>query len=345
MDPWNRINITDETGNSIDAIAPVIISASRSTDIPAWYADWFIDRIKKGYLAWINPFNQRPSFVSFKETKVIVFWTKYSGNLLFDLPLLDEMGIHYYFQYTLNDYLNEDLEPGIPLLEERTQNFKTLSTAIGKDKVIWRFDPVLLSDTISVDTVLSRIKAIGEQIHPFTKKLVFSFIDIEKYKKVKSNVKVQKIRELDTEERAAFVEGLVHLNEAWGLELATCGEDELYDSYGIKKNSCIDGGLIGSLFPEDLELLAFLKKNNKKDSGQRASCGCIWSKDIGQYNTCIHMCRYCYANRSETDARKNYQSHQLNPHAATITGQKLEKIPVKESPPVVDIKQTKLDFG
>ena len=105
-----KTTITTQSGESVEAMAPVIISASRSTDIPAFFAKWFINRLKAGYCVWYNPFNQKPSYVSFANCKVVVFWTKNPKQIIPLLHELDERGIKYYFQFTLNDYENEGFE-------------------------------------------------------------------------------------------------------------------------------------------------------------------------------------------------------------------------------------------
>ena len=132
----DKIEIIRDNGERVSAIAPVIISASRSTDIPAFFARWFINRLAKGYCVWYNPFNQQPMYISFKNTKVVVFWTKNPDPIIQYLPELDARGIKYYFQYTLNDYEAEGFEPNVRPLEERIETFKKLSQLVGKEKVI-----------------------------------------------------------------------------------------------------------------------------------------------------------------------------------------------------------------
>ena len=119
----NIVNIINHQGKTVEASAPVIVSASRSTDIPAFYSDWFINRFREGYVVWRNPFNQQPMYISFKNTKVIVFWTKNPKPLIPYLHELDEKGIHYYFQFTLNDYVAEGFEPKVPSVEQRVETF------------------------------------------------------------------------------------------------------------------------------------------------------------------------------------------------------------------------------
>jgi len=332
--------LTRMNGDSVEAQTPTIISASRATDIPAFYADWFIERIKQGYVKWKNPFNNVPLYVSFKNVKLIVFWSKNPKPMLKHLDFLDERGINYYFQYTLNDYDNEKIEKGVPKLAERIEIFKQLSQRIGKNKIIWRFDPLILTDTIGVDELLNKVEGIGNQLKDYTEKLVFSYADIKQYKKVQNNLQKSTInyREFDEVEMHAFAQGLQHLNLNWNLDLGTCAEPIPLEQYGIIHNKCIDDNLIIKLFAHDKTLMDFLgvktipsdmfnpeprleKTKDNRDRGQRQFCGCIISKDIGEYNTCPHFCEYCYANSSQDIVIKNYRIHRNNPNSETITGQ------------------------
>lgn len=312
----------------VEAVAPVIISASRATDIPAFYADWFIDKFRKGYMCWVNPFNQQKQYISFSKARVFVFWTKNPKPLIKYLPELDANNRHYYFHFTLNDYENEYLEPNIPSLDNRIAIFKELSQKIGKEKVIWRFDPLILSDTLSIEKLLQKIKKIGDEVHNYTDRLVVSFVDIEDYKKVRSNIlkshKNEMYREFTLTEKKQFAAELQKLNESWNLEIVTCAEDIDLRRYCVNKGRCVDHNLMTRLFDGDKELMAFLKPSTQtelgffnsdnnakllKDTGQRKECGCIFSKDIGQYNTCMHLCTYCYANHSKSIVRKNYEKY------------------------------------
>ena len=146
-----------------------------------------------GYSAWTNPFNGVTSYVSYEKTRFIVFWSKNPEPLIKHLDYLRDKGINCYIQFTLNDYENEGLEKGVPKLEKRIETFKKLVEKVGKGRVIWRFDPLILTDTISPETLLQKIENIGNQLLGYTEKLVFSFADIAAYKKVKSNLEKNQI--------------------------------------------------------------------------------------------------------------------------------------------------------
>lgn len=316
----DNIEIINDDGEVCKAQAPIIISASRATDIPAFYADWFFDRLTKGYVSWKNPFSGQNSYVSFANTRFIVFWSKNPKPLLQYLPSLKEKGIGCYIQFTLNDYETEALELNVPPLTERIDTFKRLVDQLGEGTVVWRFDPLILTDRIDIDILLDKISNIADQLKRYTEKLVFSFADIASYKKVSKNLTMAGInfREWDEASMVEFAERLSALNkQPWNFRLTTCAESIDLSEFGIEHNSCIDPELIGRLSPSDT-MLQNLLFGCTRDSGQRKSCGCILSKDIGAYNTCIHGCRYCYANTSLEAAQSNYYKHTLTPTKDSI---------------------------
>ena len=354
MAQWQPTQIQRENGETVKAQTPIIVSASRSTDIPAFYADWFFHRLRVGYSAWTNPFNGVKSYVSYQDTHFIVFWSKNPRPLLPHLDYLKERNIGCYIQYTLNDYENEGLERGVPNLSERIDTFKQLVNKLGKGRVIWRFDPLFLTDDISINTLLSKIERIGDQLQGYTEKLVFSYADILSYRKVKTNLEKCHIpyHEWTEPQMLEFAERLAELNRKWGYTLATCGEKVDLQQFGIEHNHCVDDALIIRFAYEDKKLMDFLKvktfpmpstdlfgntnplpsdaiilpnstyatHGDNRDKGQRLFCGCIVSKDIGEYNTCPHLCEYCYANSSKEIAVRNWKEHKNNPFGETIKG-------------------------
>ena len=261
MAQWQPIQIKRENGETVKAQAPIIVSASRSTDIPAFYADWFFHRLKVGYSAWTNPFNGVKSYVSYQDTRFIVFWSKNPRPLLQHLDYLKERNIGCYIQYTLNDYEKEGLERGVPILSERVDTFKLLVDKLGKGRVIWRFDPLLLTDDISIDALLTKIERIGDQLQGYTEKLVFSYADILSYRKVKANLEKNHIpyQEWTESQMLEFAERLAELNKKWGYTLATCGEKADLQQFGIEHNHCVDDALIIRFAYEDKKLMDFLK--------------------------------------------------------------------------------------
>ncbi|MDO5577249.1 MAG: DUF1848 domain-containing protein, partial [Fibrobacter sp.] len=293
----------------------------RATDIPAFYADWFMNRLQKGYVKWTNPFNNKPQYISFRNTRLIVFWTKNPAPIIRHLDTLDKLGINFYFHFTLNDYEKEHFEKNVPSLKERISTFIELSSKIGKEKVLWRFDPVIMSKRISPEQILDRISFIGNQIHDYTNILTISFISM--YEKVKRNFRNASVNDLtiNSDTVDTFCKGLKLLNERLKLRIVSCAEKWDLKKYGIDNGACIDSGLISSVFGNDLQLNKFLGSNKPidlfgsnafnsdlKDPGQRPLCGCIASKDIGKYGTCPHLCLYCYANSTEKQVHNNVRN-------------------------------------
>jgi hypothetical protein len=336
---WKKTTVVRAGKQRMTAVAPVIISASRATDIPAFYADWLIHRLKAGYSVWHNPFNQKPCFVSFEAARLFVFWSKNPRPLMSRLGIFENRNLNYFFQFTLNDYEEESFEPGVPPLRERIDTFRELSGRIGKERVIWRFDPLIVTPRLSPERLLEKIENIGRHLMHKTGKLVVSFVDVAAYQKVRNNL----IRELDLFDRSSVLSaepsrdqirtiarGLQQLRKqwharGWDITLAACAESmDLAADYGIVKNKCIDDDLIRNLFPHDRRLMQFVdegdtdpdsprqtemfttpRKIDLKDRGQRNACGCIYSKDIGMYNTCRHFCVYCYANASRSAVNRH----------------------------------------
>ena len=353
MVTWKKNKIQRENGEWVDAQFPIIVSASRSTDIPAFYSDWFLHRLKVGYSSWTNPFNGVKSYVAYSDMRFIVFWSKNPEPLLDRLDELRDRNIGCYIQYTLNDYAKEGLEKGVPSVDKRLDTFKRLIDKLGKGHVIWRFDPLILTDRIGMNDLLLKIENIGNQLYGYTEKLVFSYADIATYKKVKANLDKSGVNysEWTKEQMIEFAQRLMELNKScgWNYKLATCGEAA--DLEGIEHNHCVDDNLMIRFAHNDEKLMKFLgveihnienslfgtdpipetaimlnanqyaiKKKDNHDKGQRIACGCMVSKDIGEYNTCPHLCEYCYANASKEVAVRNYRQHEKNPLAETITG-------------------------
>lgn len=320
MMQWPKV-ICQTPQGSKTAIAPLVISASRATDIPAFHAKWFMNRLRAGYCLWENPFNARQQqYISFEKCKVFVFWSKNPQPLLPFLSEIEERGYQYYFQYTLNNYEQERLESRLPKLTQRIATFQELSERIGKHRVIWRVDPIIMGADLTVGNVLDRIQQMAQTLAPCTEKLVFSFVDW--YKKSERSLKKCNplLRPPTTEEMQQLAEGIVHVKHSLAepLMLATCAETLDLHKLAIEHNKCVDPRLLLRLCPESHELRALYGQQETgvqasllshaqpalKDTGQRNLCGCAPSKDIGSYNTCMHLCKYCYANQSQKSVIK-----------------------------------------
>lgn len=316
----------------MDAVAPVVISASRATDIPALYGEWLLRRLRAGGCVWVNRFNGRRQRVSFERARAIVFWSKNPAPLLPRLDEIDALGLNYYFTFTLNDYGREGLEPGIPPLAERLETFRRLSERLGPERVVWRFDPIVVGGRLTPAAVLARIARVGAAVHRHTRRLVISFADIARYPAVRGRLARSGcggLEEPGPSAVALLAAGIRELNRDWGLEVAACAESADLTGYGIGRSRCIDDTLLARAFPGDAALMDFLGRAGPlfpegsakpahplKDRGQRAACGCILSKDIGRYGTCPQGCAYCYATVSPSAAAAAHARH--DPDASSL---------------------------
>ncbi|HNW56661.1 MAG TPA: DUF1848 domain-containing protein [Bacteroidales bacterium] len=278
----------------------MILSVSRRTDIPAFYSEWFFTRIKEGYVYTRNPINKNAvSKISLNPQVIdcIVFWTK-NPSLIF----MENLGLiasyKYYFQFTINPY-NDSIEQNVPKKQIVINNFIKLSEKIGKEKVIWRYDPILLSKECTLQYHVQYFEELAKRLHQHTEKCIISFIDY--YKKCEQNLKEANVRTLENSEVIELSKNLKDISDFYGLRLETCAEEYELDSIGIFHGRCIDNDLIERITGEKIEA--------KKDKNQRSLCGCIESIDIGEYNTCKHNCLYCYANYSRGRVLDNSKMH------------------------------------
>lgn len=272
----------------------MIISVSRRTDIPALYPEWFVNRLRAGEVLVPNPYNRKKvSRISLSPDTVdcIAFWTKNPQPLLPYLKEIDSMGYNYYFQMTITGY-EEDLESNIPGTEESMATFLLLSEEIGKERIDWRYDPVLLTDKYTINYHFEKFEQMCEWLHQATTRCIISFVD---------NYKESPFLELEEEDMRELGKGFAKIAKKYGLPLYTCAEKIDLSEYGILHGACIDKERIRKLIGYKLDL--------KKDSGQRRECGCAESVDIGIYDTCIHGCKYCYANGRKEGTERKYAMH------------------------------------
>lgn len=290
----------------------MIISASRRTDIPAFFSDWFLKRIEEQYAYVRNPMNpHQVSRVSLAPEVVdcIVFWSKNPAPMLEKLGRLE--GYAYYFQFTLNAY-GRDMEANLPSLEERIDTFRRLSQQLGKHRVIWRYDPVIVNGRYPLDWHRESFGYIADRLCGYTEKVTISFIDL--YPKIAGAIREKDIRELSHDQKETLAESFAGIAHAHKLAIDTCAEDIDLDAFGIEHARCIDDRLVSRLLGCALYI--------GKDKNQRSACGCVAGMDIGLYNTCQNGCAYCYANHSQTTRRRNLQAY--DPTAPLLCGQVTE---------------------
>jgi hypothetical protein len=277
----------------------MIISASRRTDIPAYYSEWFFNRIKEKFVYVRNPMNIRQVSVINLDPELvdcIVFWSKNPKPMIDNLDLLKDY--KFYFQFTLTPY-EQDVEVKLPSKLEIIETFKKLSDMISPQKVIWRYDPILINKKYNIAYHIDKFENMASVLKGYTEKVTFSFIDF--YKKITENIKLLEITEISTEEKNIIAKNFSRIAKNNNLLIDTCAEDIDLSKYGITHARCIDDKLISKITGNNLQV--------EKDKNQRLECGCVKSIDIGEYNSCSNGCVYCYANYSNDIVEKNCKKH------------------------------------
>lgn len=292
----------------------MIISASRRTDIPAFYAKWWMERVRAGFLLTRNPYNaqqiRRVSLLP-AEVDLIVFWSRNPQPLLRHLPELDSLGYRYYFHLTLTDYPRA-LESATPPVEQAVASFQQLARRIGSERVIWRYDPILVCNWLSIADHLRAFERLAAQLAGHTRRVVVSLADL--YPRVARNLRQiagLELHPLSEAELAQLASGLVQIAQRHGMAIFSCAETLPLAQWGIARGKCIDEALIQRLFG--------LTLSGQKDRGQREACLCIKSVDIGSYQSCLHGCHYCYATTDPQLARRHYLHH--NPLSPFLLGE------------------------
>lgn len=281
----------------------MIISASRRTDIPALYPEWFVNRLRAGEVMVPNPYNRKKVkriVLSPEKVDCVAFWTKNPEPMLPFLKEIDDMGYQYYFQMTITDY-EEEMETNLPSTAESMATFLLVSDKLGKERMDWRFDPILLTEKYTIPYHLEKFEMMCEWLHGATTRCILSFFD---------SYKGGCFLEPEREEIEELAEGLSKIAGKYNLPLYTCAEKIDLSRYGIQHGACIDRDRIRRLIGYKLDL--------KKDPGQRKECMCAESVDIGVYDTCIQGCRYCYATGSPESAKKKYDQH--DPDSPILSG-------------------------
>lgn len=247
----------------------------------------------------------------------IVFWTKNPAPILGQLDKLNDY--KYYFQFTITPY-GKDAEPNLPMKNvEVLATFKRLSDMIGADKVIWRYDPIMINTKYTVEYHIQAFEKIAKELHDYTRKVTISFID-DNYRVVKHNIKKLALLDFPNKTQFELSSTLATIAHNCGLSIDTCAEEIDLQRFGIEHARCIDDRLLEKLLDYNLNL--------DKDKTQRLECGCIASIDIGMYNTCRNGCLYCYANYSQNTVTKNFAKH--NPLSPLIVGDVVDGDKIKE---------------
>ena len=278
----------------------MIISASRRTDIPTYYSEWFFNRLREGYVLVRNPMNARQiSRISLSPEAVdgIVFWTKNP------VPMLSRLGelepYPYYFQFTLTAY-GRDVEPNLPGKNGvLIPAFQELSRMAGRERVVWRYDPIFLSDRYTVEYHCRYFRVLAAKLGEYTEKCTVSFLDF--YRSTARNMRSLHIREMTAAQQREMMERFSEIAGEYGLYIDTCSEAISLEDLGISHASCVDR--------ERLERIGGYRLNVGRDRNQREECGCAASVDIGAYDTCGNGCLYCYATDSPPRAAERVRAH------------------------------------
>ena len=293
----------------------MIISASRRTDIPAFYAEWFMNRIREGYCTVPNPFNpNQVSRISLTpgDVDVVVFWTRFPLPLMPFLKELDERGYRYYFLYTLMDNPRV-LEPRSPSYKKALETFQHLSQRIGREKVVWRYDPMVFSTLTTASFHGETYQRIAEDLKGDTDRSIISLVDI--YRKAKKRLALLERNGLrfttpPHEELGKLMKVIATAAQTNGMAIRRCAETPNPVWGDIPKGKCVDDGLIRRVFGRDV--------THQKDSSQRPHCGCVASRDIGMYDTCLFGCVYCYATTHLDRAKDRHRKN--DPDSPSLTG-------------------------
>ncbi len=287
---------------------PRIISVSRRTDIPAFYGDWFMNRLKEGSAGYVNPFGRQKYVVSLKPEDVacFVFWSKDYRPFLGKLKMIENMGHKFYINYTITG-LPKIFECNVVEKDIAMETLKKLSSAYSPKHINWRYDPIIISDVTDYDFHIKNFENIASMLEGYVERCIISFVF--RYGKVKRNFeKFQsengiKITDPDTSSKIKLANELADIAARYRIRIFSCCGDYLLGPK-IGKAHCVEGKLIQELFYEN----GF----RYSEKPTRTECGCTESVDIGAYDTCPHGCIYCYANMNKKVAATRYQSHYKN---------------------------------
>lgn len=285
----------------------MIINTGGRTDTVQYYAKWLLKRFEEGYVLSRNPlFPNKVTRYELTPDKVdcVVFCSKNYEPILNDLKSIT-CKFNTYFHYTITAY-GKDIEPNVPTIGKSIETLKKLSAAVGKRRVAWRYDPVLLTEKYTVQAHMETFGRMAKELAPFVDRCIFSFVEM--YKRLETNM--PELIPLTDENKAALAEGLGKIAKDYGLYIQTCGTNGDYSKYGIHSSGCMTldilGGANGAAF------------KSLKHKGMRRGCRCIESRDIGAYDTCLNGCKYCYANKNPGKAIENYKRH--NPDSPLLIG-------------------------
>lgn len=291
-----------------------VVSVSRRTDIPAFYTEWFINRIHDGYVLYPLPWSDKLKHLKLSPENVncFVFWSKNYVNLIPYLKLLDSKGYHYYFHFTVNNY-PQHIEENVINLEQSVNQFKKLVEHTSSDHVLWRYDPIITTKDFNANFHLYNFETIASQLNGLTKRCYIEFVDL--YRKVEINFKKHNVAYVPytQDQKFQLVNKMANIAKKYGITMYSCCDYSIAKE-NIQRATCIDAELIYKLTG---------KAPNIPKAPTRKECGCYQSVDIGEYGSCLHGCLYCYANDNSATAEKFSNNH--DPTLAAMSEKKLRK--------------------
>lgn len=281
----------------------MIINTGNRTDIPAYYSEWFYNRIDEGFVFARNPYNPQQVTRYLLDPEVvdcIAFCTKNPRPMIRDLKYLS--AFNQFWAVTITPYGSE-IEPGVPPAEEVMESFKELSDKVGRKCISWRYDPIFLTEKYNLDFHLQAFERMVQTLEGYTDMCVISFIDL--YDKTKKNF--PGVRAVGREERMKIGEEFVRIGADHGIRIYTCGEGAELESLGADCSGCLSKAVLERAIGMPLDI----PKTSEKSAQTREECSCILGADIGAYNTCGHGCLYCYANYDEETVKENMEQHDV----------------------------------
>lgn len=284
----------------------MILQTGMRTDIPAFYSKWFLNRIKEGYVLVRNPYD--PSSVTRYDINpnvvdLIAFCTKNPAPMLQHLDVLNEYGQYWFV--TITPY-GKEIEPNVPDKNKVIDDFKALSSRLGVNCVGWRYDPIFISDKYSVNFHISAFEKMASELSGYTNRCIISFIDI--YKKVARNF--PEARALTKNERLTIGKAFAEIGKKYSIEIVSCAEGDELAEFGVNTNGCLTKEVYENALGMPLDM--------PKRKSPRNECACFLGNDIGSYDTCLHLCKYCYANANPKQVKQNQRLH--NPNSPFLIG-------------------------
>ncbi len=276
----------------------MVLNVSGRTDIVAFYMDWFINRIKAGYFIVRNPFYPKLLHrIDWEDVDMVVFCTKNPKNLLNNIDKIDKPFI---VQVTLTPYL-EDIEVNTPQKSDVIDAIKCLAEIIGANRVMVRYDPIIKNSKYTIDYHIDFFKRLTEELDGYTKTIIVSFVDL--YKNVLNNISSLKLEEFTEDDYERIGVNFSKCAGLHGMSVQTCSEERTLFEYGFIKEDCVSEGLVEAVSGKVIK---------KKWNARGKKCGCVMMHDVGDYNSCKHLCKYCYANYDEKKVFENTLKHDKN---------------------------------